>query len=144
MNAFAASQIIYPAAVLDTPSNILCEINSILYNFLWDGIRPKIAAKVIANSIKLGGLKMPNIFLKVKSWQLSWLVRAIKNPESSWVCIVNNIMRRAKLIDSIRGYPDKDDNFLQCVLQFYRNALFTLYDLKEHFGINHPVDQTFG
>ena len=35
------------STVLDTPANILHEINSILYTFLWDGKRPKIAAKVM-------------------------------------------------------------------------------------------------
>ena len=66
------------------------------------------------NSIKLGGLKMPIIFLKVKSWQLSWLGRSIKNPESGWVCKVNYIMRRIKLIDSTRGHRDKQNKFMQC------------------------------
>ena len=132
----------YPTTVLDTPANILHEINSILYSFLWDGKRPKIAAKVMENSIKFGGLKMPNLFLKVKAWQLSWLTRAIKIPESSWVCVVDEIMRKANLIDTIRGHLDKRDKFLQCVPQFYRNILYTLYDLKEKVGINQPFDQS--
>ena len=123
INALAISLIVYPTTVLDTPANILHEINSILYTFLWDGKRPKIAAKVMENSIKFGGLKMPNIFLKVKAWQLSWLTRAIKSPESSWVCVVDEIMRKANLIDTIRGHLDKRDKFLQCVPQFYRNIL---------------------
>ena len=142
INALAISLIVYPTTVLDTPANILHEINSILYTFLWDGKRPKIAAKVMENSIKLGGLKMPNIFLKVKAWQLSRLTRAIKSPESSWVCVVDEIMRKANLIDTIRGHPDKRDKFLQCVPQFYRNILCTLYDLKEKVGINQPFDQS--
>ena len=141
INALAISLIVYPTTVLDTPANILHEINSILYTFLWDGKRPKIAAKVMENSIKFGGLKMPNIFLKVKAWQLSWLTRAIKSPESSWVCVVDEIMRKANLIDAIRGHLDKRDKFLQCVPQLYRNILCTLYDLQEKVGINQPFDQ---
>ena len=131
----------YPTTVLDTPANILHEIKSILYTFLWDGKRPKTAAKVMGNSTKFGGLKMPNIFLKVKAWQLSWLTRAIKSPESSWVCVVDEIMGKANLIDTIRGHLDKRDKFLQSVPQFYRNILFTLYDLKEKVCINQPFDQ---
>ena len=74
---------------------------------------------------------MPNIFLKVKAWQLIWLTRAIKSPESSWVCVVDEIMHKANLIDMIRSHLDKCDKFLQCVPQFYRNTLCTLYDVKE-------------
>ena len=81
INALAISLIVYLTTVLDTPANILHEINSILYTFLWDGKRPKIAAKVMENFIKVDGLIMPNIFLKVKAWQLIWLTRAIKSPE---------------------------------------------------------------
>ena len=51
-------------------------------------------------------------------------------------------MHRAKLIDSIKGNFNKHDKFLQCVPQFYRNILCTSYDFKEHFEINHPVDQS--
>ena len=71
INALALSTIVYPSTVLDVPIKTLEEVNRLLYNFLWEGKRPKIAAKVIESSIKLGGLKMPNIFLKVKAWQLT-------------------------------------------------------------------------
>ena len=143
INALAISLLCtHPTTVLNTPANILHEINSILYTFLWDGKRPKIPAKVMENSVKFGGLKMPNIFLKVKAWQLSWLTRAIKSPESSWVCVVDELMRKGNLIDTIRGNLDKRDKFLQCVPQFYRNILCTLYDLKEKVGINQPFDQS--
>ena len=51
-------------------------------------------------------------------------------------------MRKANLIDKIRGHLDKRDKFLQCVPQFYRNILCTLYDLKEKVGINQPFDKS--
>ena len=51
-------------------------------------------------------------------------------------------MPKANLIDTIRGHLDKRDKFLQCVPQFYRNILRTLYDLKEKVGINQPFDQS--
>ena len=57
----------YPTTVLDTTASILHEINSILYTFLRGGKRPKIAAKVMENSIKFGGLKMTNYIFKSKS-----------------------------------------------------------------------------
>ena len=67
INALALSLIVYPATILEVPSSIISEINAILYKFLWDGKRPKIAAKVLEQSIRYGGLKMPNLFLKVKA-----------------------------------------------------------------------------
>ena len=96
INTLALSLIVYPTTVLDTPANILHEINSILYTFLWDGKRPKFAAKVLEIFITFGGLKMPNTFLKVKAWWLSWLIRAIRSLASSWVCVVTEIMHKSK------------------------------------------------
>ena len=52
INALALSLIVNPASVLYTPINVLEEINKLLFDFLWDGKRPKIASKIMENSIK--------------------------------------------------------------------------------------------
>ena len=142
INALIVSLIVYPATVLETPNSVLHEINDIIYAFLWDGKRPKVAAKVIENTIRLGGLKMPNIFLKVKAWQLSWLRRTLKNPENSWVCVLNSIIHKVKLRDLILGNLNKNDKFLQSVPTFYRKILCTLYDMKQVEEANHPANQS--
>ena len=53
INALALSLIVYPASVLITPINVLEEINKILYDFLWDGKKPKIAAKIMEKVLNL-------------------------------------------------------------------------------------------
>ena len=119
---------VYLATVLATPSNILHEINSILCNFLWDGRRPTITTKVIENSIKLGGLKMGKIYiyiLKSKTMAVTVVCKSYKKSRK-WVCVVNDIIHKTKLIDSIRGHLDKRDKFPQCVPKFYRNIFCTL------------------
>ena len=93
INALALSIIVYPSTVIDVPIKTIEEVNRLLYNFLWDGKRLKRAAKVIESSIKLGGLRMPNIFLKVKAWQLTWLKRAVLKPHSTWVLINNEMLK---------------------------------------------------
>ena len=57
----------YSASVLITRGNVLEEIKMLLYSFLWDGKRPKIAGKILENKVQFGGLKMPNKFLKEKA-----------------------------------------------------------------------------
>ena len=56
LNSLAISLIVYPSSVLETPTSILDEVNKLLYHFLWDGKRPKIAAKVLENNVQNGGL----------------------------------------------------------------------------------------
>jgi hypothetical protein len=141
INALALSLIVYPTTVLEAPTDFLLNINKMIYTFLWDGKKPKIAAKVIESTIKLGGLKMPNIFLKVKSWQLTWLKRALLHPTSTWVQVLNCNIRKGNFRDYILGLLDKSDDSLLSIPTFYRNILNTLYDLKQSFGGNHPLDQ---
>ena len=142
INALALSLIVYPATVLQTPVHILEEINLLLYSFLWDGKRPKIAAKVLENSIKLGGLKMPNIFLKVKAWQFSWLTRAYRNQNSNWLLIVNDLIGRIKLTDLIYCDLNPEHQILDCVPVFYKQILLTWYQLKHSFNNKDVVNQT--
>ena len=55
---------------------------------------------------------MPNAFLKVKAWQLSWLRRGLSNPESSWLIIINNILESIHLQDLVYGSFDQNSSIL--------------------------------
>ena len=131
INSLVISQIIYPASNLDTPFEILEDLNKILYEFLWDGKRSKIAAKTIENTISEGGLKMPNIFLKVKSWQLGWLRRALLYPEAKWILTLNAIIGNADF-----SYLSKSRTNLNkmtpAIPDFYKGILKTWYEIRDH------------
>ena len=55
-------------------------------------VKPKIAKVVNQNQIGKGGLKMPNIYLQVKSWKLMWLKRALATEHRKWVAVLNTIL----------------------------------------------------
>ena len=79
-----------------------------------------------------GGLKMPNIFIKVKAWQLSWLLRAVKKPNSAWLSIVNEILAKMKLQDLIHCDLEKNMPLLLRLPVFYQNILHSWIELKPH------------
>ena len=134
INALVVSLIVYPASVLITPVNVLEEINMLLYSFLWDGKRPKIAAKILENKVQFGGLKMPNIFLKVKAWQLAWLQRAVKSPTNNWVIIVNELLQKLTLPQLVHCDLDANHSFMISLPPFYKEILTTWFQLKrKHF-----------
>lgn len=134
INALVVSLIVYPASVLITPINVLEEINRLLYTFLWDGKRPKIAAKILENKVKLGGLKMPNIFLKVKAWQLAWLQRAVRSPNNNWVIIVNELLQKLTLPQFVHCDLEANHPFMISLPTFYKEILTTWFQLKrKHF-----------
>ena len=131
INSLAMSQIVYPATNLDVPSDFLEKLHKIFYNFLWDGKRSKIAAKTIENTISTGGLKMPNIFLKVKSWQLSWLRRALSYPDSKWLITLNKIINSIDFrhLAQCRTNLNSTDFAMP---EFYKNIMQTWYDIRDN------------
>ena len=62
IKALAVSQIVYILSSLPTPSDILKTINSILYDFLWNGKGDKIKRTTMINKYEKGGLKMLDIY----------------------------------------------------------------------------------
>ena len=69
----AVSQIIYILSSLPTPPDILKTINSILYDFLWDGKGDKIKRTTMINNYAKGGLKMLDIQRFNESLKLKWI-----------------------------------------------------------------------
>jgi len=50
LKSLAASQIVYVLSSLPTPQGVIKEINSLLYEFLWDGKSDKIKRTEMINS----------------------------------------------------------------------------------------------
>ena len=61
------SLFIYPATILGIDDTTLNEIDTKISAFLWNSKNPKVAKSVIQNKISEGGLKMPNIYVKIKT-----------------------------------------------------------------------------
>jgi hypothetical protein len=88
----------------------------------------------IEQSIKFGGLKMPNIFLKVQSWQLSWLKRSIINQNAQWLVVINKLLVSVKLQDLMSSSLDKNSSILQKLPTFYKNILINWNEIKNEYG----------
>ena len=66
INSLSLSQLIYRFTVLPTPSkSIMDKIDKILFNYLWENRPHKIAKDVVSNEYQSGGIKMPNIYIKM-------------------------------------------------------------------------------
>ena len=59
----------------------------------------KISRFVLYNKIEEGGLKLPNIAFKIKSWQQTWIKRAYECPESNWVKILNLFLQDKTFVE---------------------------------------------
>ena len=73
LKSLAVSQIVYVLSSLPTPQGVIKEINSLLYDFLWDGKSDKIKRTEMINSYSIGGLKMIDIQSFNQSLKMKWI-----------------------------------------------------------------------
>ena len=80
LKSLVASQLVYVLTSLQSKESIIREVNSLFYDFLWDGKNDKIKRKVMINAFKDGGLRMLDIESFNKALKCSW----IKNIFGRW------------------------------------------------------------
>ena len=67
------SQLVYVLTSLQSKESIIREVNSLFYDFLWDGKSDKIKRKVMINDFKDGSLRMLDIESFNKTLKCSWI-----------------------------------------------------------------------
>ena len=76
IKALAIPKLVHLFSSLPTPDDcLLKEVESILYNFIWNGKRDKVARKTLINTIENGGLKMIDIISFAKALKISWVTK---------------------------------------------------------------------
>ena len=98
-------------------------------HFLWDGKKPKISKFALQNRIENGGLKLPNISCKIKSWQQSWIKRAALNPKSNWVKILDLFLGDITFTDLL--YCNNAEEQISKLPSFYQDILKTWHSISE-------------
>ena len=88
--------ILYTAAVLYTPQNIMEEIDSLFFSFIWPYKKHHVKKKVLVQRIECGGLKMPDIASMIKACKLTWIKRLLTKE--------NNFTHFAKLNCNIQDF----------------------------------------
>ena len=151
INSLAASLLVYPCTCLRTPERAVTEVNKLFFDFLWDNSTSKIAKNTIIKPIDEGGLKMINFETKVKSLKLSWINRALKNPNSNWMLLISEMLNdipfdyllqcRSDCSEYIKNIPP----FYQDIYQTWKFFKFKepankLEILQENFWLNNHIN----
>ena len=88
------SKLIYNTSVLVIPEQLIKEINSIIFNFIWDEKPPKIKKSTIIGERKHGGLKMTDFNILNKALKVAWIPRIKSESVASWKITPNAILER--------------------------------------------------
>ena len=129
IGSLAASLLVYPCTTLDTPDQIIDEVDKMFFNFLWNSNTNKIARNTIIRTIEQGGLKMIDIRSKVKALKIAWIKRAIYKPNSSWKLIIDELLGDLTF-DYAARCTKLSEHYKQKLPFFYRNILNNLNELR--------------
>ena len=78
INTFIISQLVYYMSVLPTPpTKLLKEIETLIFNFIWNGKKDKIKRQVLTQGRYKGGLAVPDLYIKNKALKIAWIKRIL-------------------------------------------------------------------
>jgi len=125
--------ILYPASVLYTPDDIIEELNSLFFNFIWPNKKHHVKKKVIIKNIEDGGLKMPDIFTMLKAIKLMWIKRLLTKE--------NNFTHIAKLNCNIHDYQKYFDHnmsrkYLQTQPTSFYGQILDIWEEIKHTNLS--------
>ena len=75
IKALGLSKFVLLASMIRIPDEHIAKINSIVYNFTWNGKCDKVRRFIFSQDFNLGGMKMVDMKHIVASAQLHWLNR---------------------------------------------------------------------
>ena len=73
LKSLVASQLVYLLSSLPSNYSVINEINTLFYQFLWNGKGDKIKRKIMINDYCEGGLKLIVLISFNKSLKTSWI-----------------------------------------------------------------------
>ena len=118
---------------LPTPQEFIKQLNTIIYNFLWNGPH-KIARLAVVNNIKFGGIWLTDIETSIISLRLAWLARIYSPGRLQWKAFLDNLLENyggsffVSCNFNMRDY-NINSSFYSELLQWlddFRNAFSTL------------------
>jgi len=85
----ALSKLIFNSSNLNLPKNLSDTINSMIFNFIWQGKPPKIKRMTIVGGKNKGGLKMIDFEVMNTALKIVWIKRICQNSDSSGKLLSN-------------------------------------------------------
>lgn len=92
IKTFAMPKLMFRASVLNPDKEFLKKINSVMFNFLWNG-KDKIKRLALISEYKDGGLKMPHVESAIKTQRIICLKKYTENYYSPWKLILSRILK---------------------------------------------------
>ena len=91
VKTFAIPQFMFRASVIPTSKELIKEVNSILYSFIWNG-KDKVKRHALISDIGMGGLKMLDIDSMIGAKRITCLKKFLEDYQSTWKTILEKLL----------------------------------------------------
>ena len=84
IKSFLIPKLLYVSSIIETPPEIIKQMEKMIYKFLWKG-PDKVTRLSVINTLENGGLNLTDLELHIKALRLSWIPRLLDEKEGSWI-----------------------------------------------------------
>ena len=142
IKSLAISQIVYALSSLPTPKGLLKDINSLLYEFLWEGKGDKVKRTQIINKYDEGGLKMVDIESFSKALKAKWVVNYLNgDTHGKWKLFFDYYLQKHGGKALFQGNLNSEDVPL---LKLHNAFIEEIVQIWSHINYTADEEQDFG
>ena len=84
VKALGISKFALISSLLHVPEDRIKKINTIIFNFIWNGKTDKVKRKIIIQKHEYGGIRMVDFKNYVNASKCKWIQRYLSGPSASW------------------------------------------------------------
>ena len=88
---FAIPKFMFRASVIPTSKELIKEVNSVLYSFIWKG-KDKVKRHALISDVEMGGLKMLDIDSMISAKRIICLNKFLEDYQSTWKTILDKLL----------------------------------------------------
>ena len=130
IKTFAIPKFMFRASQIPLTKEIIKEINSVLFKFVWKSRKDKIKRKTLISDYKNGGLRMPHLETLIKTQRIMCMKKYFDSYNSTWKVFLENYL--SEFGGSFLLKYNYDIKFLPKTLpRFYKECLNEWASYKE-------------
>ena len=122
IKTYAMPKFMFRAAQIPLTKDIIKEINTVLFQFVWRGRKDKIKRLSLIGDYKDGGLRMPHVESLIKAQRIICLKKYLDGNKSTWKLFLDHYLRDYGGSFLLKCNYDVSD-LPRCLPKFYRECL---------------------
>lgn len=138
IKTFIQSQFLFVSSVLETPDKAMKQINSLIFKFVWKNKKERLKRSIIINSIRNGGLQVPDFETMVNTSKIKWIRKLASGVEMPSKIIIQKYLQKYGVDVDVLLYSNfsvRTLKALKCLPVFY----YEMFKLWSEAGNNTTV-----